>query len=188
MLKTTIMEFKKRDLHRDLGYFYLGLIISFAISGILQNHRDSWKPEKYVVESKKVQVNLPQKEEEITEEFAQNLAEKLVINDKFRRFNIKKGELRLYFEKTEVEIDIKTGEGEAVSYRDTPLISQFHTLHKSTSPWWIYYSDFFGICILTIAITGATMIPKGKMSFSSRGWKLALMGLFFPLIFLFLLT
>ena len=29
------MNLKARNLHRDLGYFYVGLIISFAFSGIL---------------------------------------------------------------------------------------------------------------------------------------------------------
>ncbi len=28
---------KARNLHRDLGYFYIGLIISFAFSGVLMN-------------------------------------------------------------------------------------------------------------------------------------------------------
>ncbi|WP_258012176.1 hypothetical protein [Flavobacterium psychrophilum] len=36
---------KARNLHRDLGYFYIGLIISFAFSGVLMNHREHWHPE-----------------------------------------------------------------------------------------------------------------------------------------------
>jgi uncharacterized protein len=31
-------------------------------------------------------------------------------------------------------------------------------------------------------------IEKGKFSFRQRGWKLALLGMIFPLIFLFLLS
>jgi uncharacterized protein len=31
-------------------------------------------------------------------------------------------------------------------------------------------------------------IQKGETSFSARGWKLALVGMIFPLIFLFLLS
>jgi uncharacterized protein len=46
------MKFEVRSLHRDLGYFFIGLIISFAFSGILQNHRQTWHPEKYTVEVK----------------------------------------------------------------------------------------------------------------------------------------
>ena len=44
------MKFDKRAIHRDLGYFYVGLIISFAVSGIMMNHRNQWHPEKYVIE------------------------------------------------------------------------------------------------------------------------------------------
>jgi hypothetical protein len=49
---------KARNLHRDLGYFYIGLIISFAFSVILMNHRDSWHPEKYTVETKAIEFKL----------------------------------------------------------------------------------------------------------------------------------
>jgi hypothetical protein len=58
-------------------------------------------------------------------------------------------------------------------------------IHKSTSNWWIYYSDIFALSLITIAITGTFIIKAGKFSFKSRGWKLALAGLVFPLIFLF---
>ena len=61
---------KIRDLHRDLGYFYLGLIVTFAFSGILMNHREHWHPEKITMESKPVELQLPS-ESEINEEFAQ---------------------------------------------------------------------------------------------------------------------
>jgi len=50
------MKLTRRDLHRDLGYFYMGLIISFAFSGILQNHRDTWKPEKYTATEKLISI------------------------------------------------------------------------------------------------------------------------------------
>jgi hypothetical protein len=49
-----------RNLHRDLGYFYIGLIISFAFSGLMMNHRDSWHPEKYTTETKSIEVQLPE--------------------------------------------------------------------------------------------------------------------------------
>jgi hypothetical protein len=177
-----------RALHRDIGYFYVGLIISFAFSGILQNHRDTWKPEKYTAKIKQISAQLLQNEEEITEEYARSLGEKLGIKDKFRRSMVKKGELRISYEMDDVDIDIKSGKGEIITYQDTPLVSQMHKLHKSTSVWWIYYSDFFGISMIALAVTGTLMIAKGKLSFKSRGWKLALAGLVFPLIFLFLLS
>ena len=178
-----ISPLKARNLHRDLGYFYIGLIISFAFSGILMNHRDSWHPEKYTVETKAITVNIP-KDIEITEEYASALGKQLGIDDKIRRHKVKDDELKISFEKNDVEIDLKTGKGEIVSFMKTPFISQTMKLHKNTSNWWIYYSDIFGISLITIAFTGAIMIPAGKFTFKRRGWKLALAGLIVPLLIL----
>lgn len=177
---------KIRNLHRDLGYFYIGLILSFAFSGLLMNHRESWHPEKYTVETKAIEVKLPD-ESQINERFAENLGKELGIDDKMRRHNIKKGNLKISFENHDVEIDLKSGKGEIVAFHKTPFISQTMKLHKNTSNWWIYYSDIFALSLITIAITGAIMIPAGKYTFKRRGWKLAIAGLIVPLLILFLL-
>ena len=177
-----------RNLHRDLGYFYIGLIVSFALSGILMNHRESWHPEKYTVETKAITVKLPVKEEEITEKYAEELGKQLGIDDKFRRHRVKDGEFKISFEKNDVEIDLKTGKGEIVTFNKTPFISQTMKLHKNTSNWWIYYGDIFGLSLIIIAITGTIMIPAGKFSFKRRGWKLAVAGIIFPLIVLLFLS
>lgn len=172
-----------RNLHRDLGYFYIGLIISFAFSGILMNHREMWHPEKYTIETQSIEVKLPE-ESQINDEYAENLAKELGINDKFRRQMVKKGNFKISFEKYDVEIDMKTGKGEIVLFNKTPIISQTMKLHKNTSNWWIYYSDIFGISLIIIAITGALMIKVGNKTFSKRGWKLAAAGLLVPLLIL----
>lgn len=176
-----------RDLHRDLGYFYVGLIISFAFSGILMNHREQWHPEKYTVETKNISVKLPE-ESAITEAYAENLGKQLGIEDKMRRHNVKKGKFKISFEKHDVEIDMKTGKGEIVAFHKTPIISQTMKLHKNTSNWWIYYSDIFGISLILIAVTGTVMITHGKNTFKQRGWKLALAGIVFPILVLILLS
>lgn len=174
-----------RTIHRDFGYFYLGLIISFALSGIMMNHRDHWHPEKYTIENKSIQVKLPH-EDHLTEKYAENLAKEIGITDKLKRQMIKKGNFRMMFENTEVEIELKTGKGEITYFKKTPIISHLMKLHKNTSNWWIYYSDIFGLSLITIALTGAMMITVGKNTFKKRGWKLAVIGILFPLLFLVL--
>jgi hypothetical protein len=172
-----------RNLHRDLGYFYIGLIVSFALSGLMMNHRESWHPEKYTTETKAVEVKLPP-ESEINEKFAEDLGRQLGIDDKFRRHNVKKDVFKISFENHDVEIDMKTGKGEIVSFLKTPIISQSMKLHKNTSNFWIYYSDIFALSLIIIALTGTIMIKGGKFSFKQRGWKLAIAGVIFPLLFL----
>ncbi|MGO4820901.1 MULTISPECIES: PepSY-associated TM helix domain-containing protein [unclassified Flavobacterium] len=176
-----------RNLHRDLGYFYIGLIVSFAFSGLMMNHRDSWHPEKYTTETKAIEVQLPE-ENQLNEDFAKELGEKLGIQDKMRRQAVKKGTYKISFEKHDVEIDMETGKGEIVSFFKTPIISQSMSLHKNTSNFWIYYSDIFAISLIIIALTGTIMIKAGKFSWKNRGWKLAVAGVIFPLIFLFLFS
>ena len=175
-----------RNLHRDLGYFYIGLIVSFAFSGLMMNHREYWHPEKYTTETKQIQENLPS-EENLNEKFAEDLGKKLNIEDKIRRQGVKKGTYKISFENHDVEIDLKTGKGEIVSFKKTPIISQSMKLHKNTSNFWIYYSDIFAISLIVIALTGTIMIKAGKFSWKNRGWKLAVAGIIFPLLFLFLL-
>jgi hypothetical protein len=179
-------KIKFRNLHRDLGYFYIGLIVSFAFSGLLMNHRDAWHPEKYTTEIKAIEVKLPE-ESKINEKFSEDLGKQLGIDDKMRRYTVKKGEFKISFENHDVEIDMKTGKGEIISFVKTPIISQAMKLHKNTSNFWIYYSDIFAISLIIIALTGTIMIKAGKFSWKKRGWKLAVAGVIFPLIFLFLL-
>jgi hypothetical protein len=182
------MKLKARNIHRDFGYFYVGLIIAFSISGILQNHRQNWHPERYTVETKNITVPVPLAECDVNEAYIEQFSRQFEIKDKFRRQSVKKNVLKLSYEKHDVEIDLGTGKGEIVAYQKTPFLSQFSKLHKDTSVWWIYYSDVFGLSLLVIAVTGMIMIPKGRFSFKERGWKLALAGLVFPLIFLFLIS
>ncbi len=174
---------KIRNLHRDLGYFYIGLIISFALSGILMNHRDNWHAEKYTIETKAIKLKISEKAI-ITDNYVDSLSKHLEIDDKIRRFKIDKEKLSISFEKNDVSINLKTGKGEIVTYIKTPIISSMMKLHKSTSNWWIYYGDIFGLSLITIAFTGMIMIRVGKNTFSKRGWKLALIGIIVPLLIL----
>lgn len=182
------MTINIRNLHRDLGYLYVGLIISFALSGMFFNHRDSWHPEKYTVKITEIAIQMPAVDS-ITEDIAKNLMVKdLKINDKFKKHLVRKGKLKITAQNHDVEIDMKTGKGEIIEFIKTPFISQIMMLHKSTSNWWIYYSDVFALSLITIALSGIFMIPKGRLSFKERGWKLALIGIIFPLVFIFFLA
>lgn len=181
------MKLNARELHRDLGYFFLGLIITFAFSGILMNHRDSFHAEKYIVETKKIEIKITNNKD-ISEEDAIAIGVELGIEDKFRRHRVKKDELSISYEKFDVEIDLLTGKGEIISFIKTPIVSQMMKLHKNTSNWWIYFSDIFGISLIFIAVTGTLMVKHGKHTFKRRGWKLAAAGLLFPLLFLFFLS
>ena len=130
---------------------------------------------------------MPFNKDLVTDEFVAKLTSEQKIEDELRRFVTSDEELSISYASNDVKINMATGEGTIITYRTIPLLGQMTILHMDTSKWWIYYSDLFGAAMIAIAFTGM-FIEKGKNSFRSRGFKLALLGMVFPLIFLFLLS
>jgi hypothetical protein len=180
------MKLTARNTHRDIAYFYVGLIISFSLSGIFLNHRQSWNPKRYTYESKDISVAQVNKDS-INDNFIKMFTSEQGIEDELRRFSVDGEKLKISYVNHDVTIDLSTRNGKIESYRTTPVLGQMTKLHLDTSKWWVYYSDVFGVAMLVIAFTGM-FIQEGGNSFRARGWKLALIGIIFPLIFLFLLT
>ena len=180
------MKLTARNTHRDIAYFYLGLIIAFAFSGIFLNHRQAFNSRRYTFDKKEITV-IPIVKDSVNDAYVKNFTESQQVNDEFRRFQVSENTLRISYVTHDAEIDLVTGKGEIITYKTIPVLGQMTKLHVDTSKWWIYYSDIFGAAMLTIAFTGM-FIEKGKNSYRSRGWKLTLLGLIFPLIFLYLLS
>ena len=178
---------KIRNLHANLGYFYVGLIISFALSGIFMNHRQSWHPDKYTTAKKEIALAQPVEESTINEDFVAELVKNQGIDDKVKRHNVRKGELRISCSNCDIDIDIKTGKGEITEFIKTPVIGHIMDLHKNISSWWIYYSDAFGISLIIIAVTGL-MMKSPSPAVKKKIWLLAISGLLFPLLFMFVLS
>lgn len=182
------MPLTPRNTHRDIAYFFLGLIIAFSISGIFLNHRQSWHPRRYSYSVSEVALPGQVLKEQITDTFITDFTAAQKIEDELRRFAVDdKNMLKISYVMTDVTVDLATGKGKIERYRVTPILAQMAQLHQDTSKWWIYYSDIFGLAMFTMAMTGM-FIEKGKFSFRQRGWWLALLGMIFPLIFLFLLS
>lgn len=177
------MKITNRSLHRDLAYFYVGLIIAFSFSGIILNHRQDWYPMDYTYENKPFELNIPADTEQLTKEY---ITERTKEIGKYDGHRVRNGKIRVYFKDNIIfDADAKTGKGTVEYKRKVPIIGHSMYLHKSTNSFWIWYSDIFGIAMLVIAITGV-LIPLGKKGFKGRGWKLAVAGMLFPLLFLFL--
>ena len=181
------MNINPRAIHRDIAYFYLGLIIAFSISGIFLNHRQSWNPAKYTYETTDVTVAPPANKEAVNDDYIASISKDWGISGKPRGFRVRSDKINVDYPNDRFVIDLKTGKGSRESYIKTPVIAQIRQLHVDTNSAWIWYSDIFGLAMLTIAMTGM-FVQKGKNGFWQRGWKLASIGIIFPLIFLFLLS
>ncbi|CAM1354321.1 MULTISPECIES: PepSY-associated TM helix domain-containing protein [Tenacibaculum] len=179
------MKITNRNLHRDLAYFYVGLIIAFSFSGIILNHRQDWYPMDYTYENKPFELKIPLEEKELTKEYISNLTKDI---GKYDGHRVRNGKIRVYFKDNIIlDADAKTGNGTIEYKRKVPIVGHSMYLHKSTNSFWVWYSDIFGVAMLVIAITGV-LIPLGKKGFKGRGWKLAVVGMLFPLLFLILFS
>ena len=180
------MNITNRSLHRDFAYFHVGLIIAFSFSGIILNHRNDWYPMDYTYENIDITLKLPENTELITKKFLVDATKDL--NLKYDGHRIRGNKLRVYYKtNTILDVDLKSGSGSLEFKRKVPILGHSMYLHKSTNNFWIWYSDIFGAAMLLIAITGI-LIPAGKNGFSKRGWKLAILGMVFPIIFLVLFS
>jgi hypothetical protein len=178
--------FDARKWHRDTAYFFVGLIISFSISGIALNHRAKWNPRQYVISSEEVKIELEGRTE-FDEDFSKSVLNRWQLDEKYQSERLRGENLRIYFEGGIIDLNSGTGEGTLEYIRKRPVLSEMTLLHQTTNEAWIWYSDIFGLGMLFITITGM-FIARGKDSFKRRGWKLALIGIIFPLIFLFFLV
>ena len=138
----------------------------------------------YTYESKEVSLTLPSNEKDITKEYLINATKGFEAT--YDGHRIRNGSLRVYFKDNGI-LDMKLTEdkGQLEFKRKVPILGHSMYLHKSTNKFWIWYSDIFGAAMLLIAITGM-LIPAGKNGFKKRGWKLAVAGMLFPLLFLIL--
>ena len=101
-----------RNLHRDLGYFYVGLIIAFAISGIAQNHRKQFSPNRYVYEFKKVQTAFRLPGDSISKESVTAFSKAQGLED-LRQFDVRKDStLVISYKDADAKIKLLTGDGE----------------------------------------------------------------------------
>ena len=102
------MKITNRFLHRDIAYFYVGLIIAFSFSGIILNHRQDWYPMDYTYESIDVSLTLPENVNGISKEYLIESTKDLEVE--YDGHRVRDGELRVYFKDNAIlDADAKTG-------------------------------------------------------------------------------
>lgn len=170
-----------RILHRDIGYFIVGLVILYAVSGVALNHRRSWNPTTRVISTIDfVEGDLIAKDS-ITADYTLNLIEKFGYRKEFNRYFIRKNNLIVQFDGGRLTMNVKNGEGKVELTRKQHVFNQFIFLHRTSNNWWIYFSDLFSLFLIFLAISGLILV-KGEKGFKWRGLFLGLIGIIIPVI------
>lgn len=167
-------------LHRDLGYFFTGVVVLYAISGIAVNHADDWNP-SFIIERRDITLDLPHEPAKINEQSI--LANLLPIGEaeNYRGFDFPSMEkIKVYLKNGDIIVDLKDGKGSLETIRRRPLLHQVNGLHLNPVQWWKVFSDLFAVGLVLIAVTGL-LIAKGRQGFLGRGKWLVGAGLLIPL-------
>ncbi len=171
-----------RILHRDFGYFIVGMTIVYALSGIFLNHRHDFNPDyKIYISDFQTDINL---NTPITEAMIKNELVKLDHSVVFKKHYINnEGLIKIFIENGEAVINPTTGKGRMSYLQRRPVIFEMNKLHKATlGTFWKWTSDFMGVVMIFVAVTGL-FILKGKRGFGRWGWWLTFAGIIIPLLF-----
>ncbi|MBE0646123.1 MAG: PepSY-associated TM helix domain-containing protein [Bacteroidetes bacterium] len=172
-------------IHRDLGYFFAGMTVIYAISGIALNHIKEWDP-NYNITQKDVQVK-PFEQEGFTRDMAVAMLEPLGEAHNFKKHYFPEpGILKIFLDGGSLTVDAESGEGLLEHARRRAVFFEMNYLHYNTPKnLWTWFSDIFAGALVLLAISGL-FILKGKKGITGRGAWLTAAGLIIPAVFLML--
>jgi len=171
-----------RVLHRDFGYFFTGMVIIYALSGIALNHRKDWNP-NYIINRFESEFT-PNKSLQSNDKEA--IIEYLSIwkedNNYKSHYQPAPGVTKIFLQEGgSVQLDFNTNLVLVETIKKRPIFNQVNFLHYNPGNWWKWFSDIFCGALIVIAITGL-FILKGKNSVTGRGAWLTALGIVIPLI------
>jgi len=112
-------------LHRDLGYFFVGMVIIYTVSGIALNHRNDWNPSLVVVHQT-IETGFTQDQDSITQERIVKCLEGNHVTDPYRGHDFPSVyKLKVFTKKGSMLVDLESGAGEYEALKRRPVWSRW---------------------------------------------------------------
>ena len=166
-----------RVIHRDLGYFVVGITLIYAISGIILNHLSGSDP-AFHTESKTVQLSANLTDNELSAIWSADKnrppLKRILRMDEHR--------LRLFLEGGVGVYDASDGKANYETHTKRVLVFWINRLHYNQVKGWSPVADFYAGSLILLVITGL-FIVKGKRGLSGSGKWYLLAGLLIPIIY-----
>lgn len=176
-----------RLVHRDLSYFFAGMVLIYALSGIVMNHRDTFNP-NYSVSQQRLTLAAPLPDKaSFTRADAEALLEHAGVSEGYVKHYFPNNRTLKIFLKGGSSLVADTESGEALVERLTrrPVWSALTRLHYNPGSWWTAFADLFGGGLILITLTGLVIV-KGPKGLWGRGGVELAAGILVPLLFLLL--
>ncbi len=171
-------------IHRDFGYFFFGMTIIYALSGIALNHIEDWNP-NYIIRNWETTVNLPEVPTYLSEDQVVDVLRQIGMKQEYKKHYYPNPQtVKVFLDHGSAMIDLETSAVYVETIRRRPMFYQVNFLHYNPSNWWTWFSDIFAGALALLAITGLFAL-RGKNGITRRGAWITLAGILIPLIFLF---
>lgn len=176
-----------RHIHRELSFFFSGVILIYAASGFMLNHKDDFNAD-YEIRRQSFRVeNPPADRSSWSRERVLSLLEPLGEQKNYTKHYFPDDyQLKVFLKGgSSLVVNIRSGEALYESVRKRPLWSGLNQLHYNPGRWWTVFSDIFVFSLAVITLTGLIMV-KGKKGLWGRGGIELLAGILIPVLFLLL--
>lgn len=172
-------------MHRDFGYFVVGITFIYTVSGIALNHRQDWNPH-YSLISEELTLPVIEKSEFSKEDIIQ-LLQKFEYQSVYKKhFVTKNGEIKIFVEGGTVIYNLQDGKVDLEILKRRPFFYPINKIHLAqTGQLWIWISDAMAFLMLFVAISGLFLL-KGKYGIQGRGLWLTALGIVIPLAIILL--
>ena len=170
--------------HRDVGYFFAGLTVMYAISGVAVNHIDDWNP-TYVIRRDVVDVGvLPFGS--TAETGAEVLRRMGIVEEPRSVARTGPDQFKIFFEQRTLIVALPGGRVIDEHARRRFAFFEVNYLHLNHGKgFWTWFADAYAVGLLVLACTGIFIIT-GKKGLGGRGRWLLIAGLSIPLVYLVL--
>ena len=149
-----------RPVHRDLSFFFSGVLLIYAVSGFMLNHKRDFNSDYSV---RRTELVFAQEIPRAEQEWIRARAEELLL-----RVGEEGNYLKHYFpEPDRLKVFIRG------------------RLHYNPSRWWTVFSDVFLAGLIVIVLSGLVMM-RGPKGLRGRGGVELIAGILIPLLFIFL--
>ena len=169
-----------RAIHRDVGYFSVGLTFIYALSGLAVNHIADWEPNfRQVSRVHQLALPLPAEDERLAEEVRQKLAGQAPVREVYRTGDT----VEVVFDRRTLRVDTRTGrvDEDAQEPRFFLRLANWLHLNRGKRAWTIIADSYAGFLLL-LSMTGLWMFP-GRKGLFGRAGIVAIAGALVPVLY-----
>lgn len=177
-----------RPIHRDLSFFFAGVLLIYAVSGFMLNHKRDFNSD-YSIRRTEMRLSdaYPRQQQAWDRPTAERLLEEAGESGNYlKHYFPEAGRLKIFVRGgSSLTADLAAGTVVCESIRKRPVWSSLNRLHYNPGHWWTVFSDIFLLSLVLIVLSGLVMQP-GRKGLWGRGGIELIAGIVIPLLFIFL--